>query len=71
MIKNNQVGFLFHMHQINNAGVLVSEKVRQLTADGLEVTFATNTLGKSVFFPVFRIPSAYIYFDPVFKICLK
>uniref|UniRef100_A0A0B6Y8B8 Dehydrogenase/reductase SDR family member 12 n=1 Tax=Arion vulgaris TaxID=1028688 RepID=A0A0B6Y8B8_9EUPU len=30
---------------INNAGVLVSGDKRQVTADGIETTFATNTLG--------------------------
>lgn len=30
---------------VNNAGVLISEKVRQMTSDELELTFATNTLG--------------------------
>lgn len=33
---------------INNAGVLVPEKQRQMTGDGLEVTFATNTLGTHI-----------------------
>lgn len=31
--------------QVNNAGVLMGGEKRQLTDDGLEVTFATNTLG--------------------------
>ena len=41
---------LFHLFaclQVNNAGVLLSETERQLTPDGLEVTFATNTLGST------------------------
>ncbi|XP_070173436.1 dehydrogenase/reductase SDR family member 12-like isoform X5 [Littorina saxatilis] len=33
---------------INNAGVLVAEKERQLTPEGLEVTFATNSLGTHI-----------------------
>ncbi|XP_035829000.1 dehydrogenase/reductase SDR family member 12 isoform X2 [Aplysia californica] len=32
-------------NQINNAGILVNEDKRQVTEDGLESTFATNTLG--------------------------
>ena len=33
------------MLQINNAGVLVTGDIRQMTSDDLEMTFATNTLG--------------------------
>lgn len=37
-----------HFHQINNAGCMVNQ--RELTEEGLEKNFATNTLGKEKFF---------------------
>nr|KAG5687785.1 hypothetical protein BaRGS_025679 [Batillaria attramentaria] len=40
-------------NEINNAGVLVAEKERQMTSDELELTFATNTLGVQSSIPDF------------------
>ncbi|KAK7466554.1 hypothetical protein BaRGS_00037338 [Batillaria attramentaria] len=48
---------------INNAGVLVAEKERQMTSDELELTFATNTLGTHILTTAL-VPVLSKYDDP-------
>lgn len=43
--------------QINNAGCMVNQ--RELTEDGLEKNFATNTLGNNFFFLMYSYHNHY------------
>lgn len=54
--------YCYNVHeQINNAGCMVNQ--RELTDDGLEKNFATNTLGKNknIFLPVDLMIKCYLF----------